>query len=120
MSRHPYTHDADFIRSLGPFGESGVVLSRSDASQIRQGIAKAIGMENEALVLACSASESLIANTSSGPTPEDFKPNYKSSCMNCGQKPTVDVFVEGNMVRATKLCGPCNFGDTSTIDPENW
>jgi hypothetical protein len=42
-SRYPYTHSCDFIRGLGPVGSGGVVLSRSDASQIRQGIAGALG-----------------------------------------------------------------------------
>jgi len=57
MSRHPYTHACDFIRALGPINQSGVVLSRSDASQIRQGIAKAIGMPDEELAEKLSLAE---------------------------------------------------------------
>lgn len=57
MSRHPYTHAADFIRALGPINAQGVVLSRSDASQIRQGIAKAIGMSDEELAEKLSLAE---------------------------------------------------------------
>ena len=45
-SRYPYTHACDYIRSFGPVGEGGVVLSRSDASRIRSAIAKAIGMDD--------------------------------------------------------------------------
>lgn len=48
-SRYPYTYSCDFIRSLGPVSTDGVVLSRSDASQIRQGIAKALGIEDDEL-----------------------------------------------------------------------
>lgn len=57
MSRHPYTHAADFIRALGPVNSEGVVLSRSDASQIRQGIAKVIGMTDEELAIKLSEAE---------------------------------------------------------------
>lgn len=55
MSRHPYTHAADYIRSFSPIGENGVALSRADASQIRQGIAKALGMDDHEL--ACRLSD---------------------------------------------------------------
>lgn len=57
MSRHPYTHAADFIRALGPVSAEGVVLSRADASQIRRGIAKAIGMKDEDLAILLSEAE---------------------------------------------------------------
>ncbi len=57
MSRHPYTYSADFIRSLGPVGANGLVLSRSDASQICQGIAAAIGMTHEELSIKLSEAE---------------------------------------------------------------
>ena len=58
-SRHPYTYAADFIRTLAGYGEGGTKLSRSDASQIRQGIAKAIGMNDHEL--ACRLSEAFQA-----------------------------------------------------------
>ncbi len=48
-SRYPYTYSCDFIRSLGPVSTGGVVLSRSDASQIHQGIAQALGIEDDEL-----------------------------------------------------------------------
>lgn len=48
-SRYPYTYSCDFIRSLGPVSSGGVVLSRSDASQIRQGIADALGIDDDEL-----------------------------------------------------------------------
>lgn len=57
MSRHPYTHAADFIRALGPVHSGGVALSRSDASHIRQGIAAAIGMTDEELAIKLSEAE---------------------------------------------------------------
>lgn len=48
-TRYPYTYAADFIRGLAGYNESGTKLSRSDASRIRQGIAKALGMDDEEL-----------------------------------------------------------------------
>lgn len=57
MSRHPYTYSADFVRSLGPVSSNGVVLSRADASQIVQGIAKALGMTHEELAEKLSIAE---------------------------------------------------------------
>jgi hypothetical protein len=51
-TRYPYTYSCDYIRSFGPVraGE-GVVLGRADASSIRQAIADAIGMDDEALAV---------------------------------------------------------------------
>lgn len=45
-TRYPYTYAADYVRSLAGYGEHGTKLSRADASQIRSGIAKALGMED--------------------------------------------------------------------------
>ena len=50
-SRYPYTYAADYIRTYGPVSSKGVVLSRSDASQIRQAIAEAIGIDDETLAV---------------------------------------------------------------------
>lgn len=54
-SRYPYTYACDFIRMAGPVGSEGVVLSRADASQIRQVFAKAIGMDD--YELACKLAD---------------------------------------------------------------
>ncbi|GAB2471824.1 hypothetical protein GCM10027082_24140 [Comamonas humi] len=59
MSRHPYTHAADFIRALGPVNREGVVLSRSDAAQIRQGIAKALGTDDSITTCDCCGKSNL-------------------------------------------------------------
>ncbi len=48
-SRYPYTYAADFIRSYGPVNAEGVVLNRSDASKIREAVAKALGIDDEEL-----------------------------------------------------------------------
>lgn len=48
-TRYPYTYAADFVRGLAGYGEGGTKLSRSDASQIRQGIASALGMDDAEL-----------------------------------------------------------------------
>lgn len=50
MSRHPYTHSCDFIRSA----PDGRPISRSDASQIREAIAEALGMTDEELAVILS------------------------------------------------------------------
>jgi len=49
MSRYPYTHAADFVRSIGPHAGISPLLSRSDASRLRSEIAKAIGMDDAEL-----------------------------------------------------------------------
>jgi len=41
---------------------------------------------------------------------KDGDKNWKASCENCGQKPTV---------HPTGLCGPCCFGESETADG-NW
>lgn len=48
-TRYPYTYAADYVRSLAGYGEHGTKLSRGDASQIRSGIALALGMDDAAL-----------------------------------------------------------------------
>lgn len=57
MNRHPWTNADDFIRSLGPVGPSGVVLSRSDATQLIQGMARAIGWSAEELAIKLSEAQ---------------------------------------------------------------
>ena len=47
MSRHPYTHANDMIRHFGPRKGVSPVLSRSDASRIREAIANAVGVSDE-------------------------------------------------------------------------
>lgn len=48
-TRYPYTYACDYVRSLAGYGEHGTKLSRSDASQIRSGIALALGMDDAEL-----------------------------------------------------------------------
>ena len=59
-SRYPYTYAADFIRAYSPISSEGCVLSRSGASQIREAIAKAIGMDDEEL--AAKLADAQLAN----------------------------------------------------------
>ena len=63
--RFPYTYACDFIRAIPektdtPIGRIGVILSRSDASRIRQEIASVIGISDEEL--AESLAERFIEN----------------------------------------------------------
>lgn len=61
-SRYPYTYACDMIRRYGPIDRSGVVLSRGDASQIRKGIASALGMDDHDL--ACKLADAQLAHES--------------------------------------------------------
>lgn len=49
-----------------------------------------------------------------------FKPNYKDSCICCGQTPTVDVYVLDKLAESTGMCGVCTWGEADCIDPEEW
>jgi hypothetical protein len=57
MSRHPYTYAADYVRALGPVCKEGVVLSRSDAAKIVEGIAKVLGLDAEEVKTKLSLAE---------------------------------------------------------------
>ena len=46
-SRYPYTHACDFLRSAAPWDEGGCTMSRSDASQVRQLISLALGVDDK-------------------------------------------------------------------------
>lgn len=48
-SRYPYTYACDYLRGLAGYGEGGTKLSRADASQVRHGIAEALGMDADDL-----------------------------------------------------------------------
>lgn len=48
-TRYPYTYASDYLRTLAGYGHHGAKLSRSDAGQIRIGIASALGMDDEEL-----------------------------------------------------------------------
>lgn len=67
-SRYPYTYACDFIRMAGPVSSDGVILSRSDASQICQHIANALGMDDHEL--ACKLADAELARESN---PEALK-----------------------------------------------
>lgn len=48
-ARYPYTYASDYMCSLAGYDDKGIKLSRSDASQIRAGIALALGMDDTEL-----------------------------------------------------------------------
>jgi len=56
-SRYPYTYACDFIRTYGPVSKEGVVLSRSDASKIREAISNALGIPDEKLAIKLAAAQ---------------------------------------------------------------
>ena len=58
--RYPYTYAADYLRDFGGCGPGGLKLCRADASQIRQAVAKAIGMPDAEL--ACKLADFYKAN----------------------------------------------------------
>jgi len=78
-TRYPYTYACDYIRGLAGNDENGTKLSRSDASQIRMGIAAALGIDDAEL--ACKLADRFKANDAEieiTPTPKvalkSFKP----------------------------------------------
>jgi len=48
-TRYPYTYACDLVRLFAGYNASGTVLSRSEASKIRQGIAEVLGIDDEEL-----------------------------------------------------------------------
>lgn len=48
-SRYPYTYASDYLRAFGGADSSGAKMSRSEASQIRGAVAKALGMDDAEL-----------------------------------------------------------------------
>lgn len=48
-SRYPYTYAADYLRAYSDCDSHGVRLSRSESSQIRQAVARAISMNDAEL-----------------------------------------------------------------------
>jgi hypothetical protein len=52
---------------------------------------------------------------------EAFEPNYRRACETCGDLPTVDVVVNGRMVRGrAALCGACTWGGSDMRNPKLW
>lgn len=48
-------------------------------------------------------------------------PDYDSECENCGQSPVVTIENEsGDVIHRVGLCGPCCWGDSDCLDPDNW
>ncbi len=60
-SRYPYTYAADFLRAIPEMGPGGTKLSRSEASQMIEAIADAIGWKKE--TLAARLAEAELAKT---------------------------------------------------------
>ncbi|WP_156169575.1 hypothetical protein [Vibrio coralliirubri] len=47
-------------------------------------------------------------------------PNYDRSCCACGRVPTVEVHTDDGNVHKLDLCGPCCWGESEMLEPENW
>jgi len=45
--RYPYTHACDFLRGAAPWDEQGCTMSRATASQVRQLVSLALGVDDE-------------------------------------------------------------------------
>lgn len=48
-SRYPYTYACDYLRGVGGIDNSGVKMSRAEASEIRGAVAIALGMDDKEL-----------------------------------------------------------------------
>lgn len=46
-SRYPYTYACDLIRNASPWDDSGCIMSRATASQVRQIISLALGIDDK-------------------------------------------------------------------------
>lgn len=49
-----------------------------------------------------------------------FEPDYKRLCLICRQTPCVTGVEDGKAVYQSEMCGPCTWGESSCIDPEEW
>lgn len=50
-----------------------------------------------------------------------YVPDYDDECVNCGQSPTVTVEEsDGTVSHRTNLCGPCCWGEASTLEVDTW
>ncbi|TCK36685.1 hypothetical protein B0G84_5698 [Paraburkholderia sp. BL8N3] len=51
---------------------------------------------------------------------DEFEPDYKSTCISCGETPTVLGIRHGKVIYASRMCGKCTWGDAEAADPANW
>lgn len=53
---------------------------------------------------------------------DKWEPDYDSECCNCDQTPTVTAIdiKTGKINYRSDMCGPCTFGESDCIDPDNW
>lgn len=50
-----------------------------------------------------------------------YEPDYKHNCCNCGGSPVVTVVnKKGKVIQSTEMCGPCTWGEASTLNPDTW
>lgn len=49
-----------------------------------------------------------------------YVPNYDIPCLMCGDYPTVDIELNGEIIHHVELCGPHTWGEAECLDPENW
>lgn len=47
-------------------------------------------------------------------------PDYSQKCDLCGHSPTVLIKDGDKVLDDTLLCGPCMFGSSECLDPDNW
>lgn len=71
-TRFPYTYASDYIRSIVGYKYGDTKLSRSEASQIRTGIAKAIGIDDMELAIKLAEYYQLNEDEIAAKSAEDF------------------------------------------------
>jgi len=59
------------------------------------------------------------ASPSNEATEATFIPDYKRVCVVCDAAPTISTSVDGK-VEASRLCGPCFFGEARMVDSDEW
>jgi len=51
---------------------------------------------------------------------DEYVPNYQRRCIACEQRPVVDGLKNGKQIPLAGLCGPCTFGTSDAIYPDEW
>lgn len=51
---------------------------------------------------------------------DEYRPDYKHSCVVCGAKPVVTAVKDEKVVYQGEMCGPCTWGESACVDPEEW
>lgn len=49
-----------------------------------------------------------------------YEPDYENECDVCGQTPVVTAKDDDGSLIEWDMCGPCMFGESKMLDPDEW